>query len=55
MIEITRIDQSPMNPKRWGLTLACGHEIWTSSARKPTLKRVSECVTCRQIARRNTP
>ena len=28
--------QSPMNPKRWLLTPACGHEAWITSSRRPT-------------------
>jgi len=42
---VLRVDRSPMNPKRWVLTLACNHEVWVTSTRKPTQK-TSPCTTC---------
>ncbi len=36
MLTVQRVDQSPMNEKRWCLTLSCGHEIWVTANRKPT-------------------
>jgi hypothetical protein len=32
---VVRADQSPMNEKRWCLTLACGCEVWVTSGFKP--------------------
>ena len=44
--QILRIDQSPMNPKRWCLELACGHEAWITTVRRPTRKS-AVCYDCR--------
>jgi predicted aminopeptidase len=46
-IAVLRVDRSPMNGRRWALTLACGHEEWITSARKPTRKtaRCSKCAS----------
>lgn len=33
---VVRVDRSPINSKRWCLTLDCGHEIWKTSAKRPT-------------------
>lgn len=41
-MKIERVDRSPMNPKRWCLELACGHEIWVTAARRPT-HQTMEC------------
>lgn len=35
---VQRIDQSPMNPKRWCLTLLCGHEVWVTRGARPKLQ-----------------
>ena len=42
---VMRTDQSPLNPKRWCLTLACGHEAWITRVRRPQRKffRCFEC------------
>ncbi len=37
--QVVRIDQSPMNAKRWCLELDCGHEVWITSTRRPTNKK----------------
>lgn len=42
---VMRVDRSPMNPRRWSLTLACGHEVWVTSAQKPK-RTTSPCATC---------
>lgn len=44
-IAVLRVDRSPMNPKRWVLTLSCNHEVWVTAARKPQQK-TSPCATC---------
>lgn len=33
---VVRTDQSPLNPKRWCLTLVCGHEVWVTRTRRPS-------------------
>ena len=35
---VVRTDQAPLNPKRWCLTLSCGHEVWITRARRPSRK-----------------
>lgn len=42
---IIRIDRSPMNAKRWCLTLSCEHEWWVTSVRAPKA-RVFGCAKC---------
>lgn len=42
---VIRITQSPMNPIRWCFDLACGHEQWDTSKRKPTRKTM-RCHSC---------
>jgi len=34
-----------MNPKRWELSLACGHRLWVTANKRPTRKSVA-CVAC---------
>lgn len=46
--QVVRADQSPMNEKRWLLTLSCGHETWVTRSRAPTLGTKVECETCRR-------
>lgn len=35
MKKVVRVDQSPMNKKRWCIELECGHETWVTAARRP--------------------
>jgi len=42
---VQRADQSPMNPKRWCLTLSCGHEVWVTANRKPQRMK-EQCERC---------
>ena len=42
--ECVRVTQSPMNPKRWCLDLACHHESWVTAGRIP--KKVGKRVKC---------
>lgn len=49
VMTVRRVDQSPMNPKRWCLTLSCGHEMWVTSNRKPQ-RMQTECERCPAIA-----
>jgi hypothetical protein len=46
---VERVDQSPMNPKRWCLTLVCGHEVWVNGNRRPTAK-TAICERCTNYA-----
>ncbi len=39
---VVRIDQSPMNATRWVLILACDHEVWVTSKKRPT-RRTAAC------------
>jgi len=44
--QVMRVDCSPLNPKQWCLTLECGHEMWVTSKRRPTRRKVV-CVECK--------
>ena len=44
-IAVVAVDRSPMNAKRWSLTLSCGHEVWVTSTRKPKTK-TAKCAKC---------
>ena len=44
-IAVVRVDLSPMSPRRWVLTLACGHEVWVTASRKPG-RETCKCETC---------
>lgn len=37
-VAVQGITQSPMNPVRWYLSTACGHDGWVTSKRRPTAK-----------------
>jgi hypothetical protein len=37
--------QSPMNARRWSLSLECGHQTWVTSMRRPIAK-TSRCRSC---------
>lgn len=43
---ILRSDQSPMNERRWLLTLSCGHESWITQGSKPKVGKAVECPSC---------
>ncbi len=47
---VLRVDQSPMNPRRWCLELSCGHEEWVTATKRPT-KRYVKCGKCLDAAR----
>ena len=49
VMTVTRVDQSPMNPQRWCLTLTCGHEVWITSRRRPKGMK-AECQCCPAVA-----
>lgn len=51
-VAVIRVDQSPVNPKRWCLQLECGHEVWVSASKKPTTK-VADCESCRRKRERD--
>jgi len=42
---ITSTTQSPMNPYRLLVTLACGHEVWVTRRGTPRLRTMA-CVEC---------
>jgi len=44
-VEVKRVDQSPLNPRRWCVELACGHEVWVTSSKKPKAKTMI-CPEC---------
>lgn len=44
-IAVVRVDRSPMNAKRWVLTLSCGHEVWLTATKKPA-RKTSKCTRC---------
>lgn len=44
-VAVVSVDRSPMNPQRWSLTLACGHDVWVTSAQKPK-RTTSPCDKC---------
>lgn len=45
-LQIVQSTQSPMNPKRWLATLACGHEQWISRSRRPAAGATVVCPEC---------
>lgn len=47
---VQRVDQSPMNPQRWCLTLSCGHEEWVTSKSKPKRMKM-KCSQCPEVPR----
>jgi hypothetical protein len=47
--EVVRVTQSPMNKKRWCLEMSCGHEVWVTRTRKPTIKTLV-CNDCAKKA-----
>lgn len=46
---VERVTQSPMNPLRWSLDLACGHEAWITSKSRPKRKH-QVCERCSAAA-----
>lgn len=46
-IKVLRATRSPMNASRWCLDLACGHEQWITSQRKPA--KFAYCYICNPI------
>lgn len=44
-IAVVRVDRSPMNPKRWELSLACGHSLWVTATARPR-RKTSKCDRC---------
>ena len=45
IMTVRRVDRSPINPKRWCLTLSCGHEAWITAIRRPQRMKM-ECARC---------
>lgn len=43
---VVRVDRSPMNAKRWCLTLVCAHEVWITKARRPKAAGQVRCGKC---------
>jgi hypothetical protein len=35
---VTSVKQSPLNSRRWCLSLECGHEVWITAENKPRRK-----------------
>jgi hypothetical protein len=48
IMTVRRVDQSPMNAKRWCLTLNCGHEVWVTASRRPSRMK-QECTICPRV------
>jgi len=45
---VQRVDQSPMNPSQWCLTLSCGHELWVTAKRRPQRMKAG-CERCQGV------
>jgi hypothetical protein len=43
VVEVARMDPSPMNPRQWCIQLKCGHEFWVTG--KPRYKKAI-CKKC---------
>lgn len=43
---VTRADRSPMNLRRWCLTLSCGHEVWVTQTSWPKTRKRVTCKRC---------
>lgn len=44
---------SPLNPRQWNCSLDCGHDVWVTSKRRPTRKRL-RCPRCPDESREPT-
>lgn len=44
-VSVVRVNQSPMNPKRWCLTLSCKHEMWVTATKRPA-RKTAYCHKC---------
>ena len=42
---VDRVDPSPLNPRRWLLTLRCRHEVWVTRSGRPRA-RSHDCTAC---------
>lgn len=42
---VVRTDQSPLNALRWCIELECGHEVWVTQQRRPTIRSMV-CPAC---------
>ena len=47
---VVSVKQSPMYAVRWCIQLACGHEEWITSRRRPKRKAM-RCSICNPIGR----
>ncbi len=47
--KVLGVTRSPMNSKRWMLTLECGHEVWVTSSRQP-IREFSKCHACHTLS-----
>lgn len=36
-------EQSPLDPRRWCVTLSCGHEAWITADRRPLRRTTRDC------------
>ena len=43
--DVFRVTQSPLNARRWCLSLYCGHEVWVTRHGRPKIK-AHFCETC---------
>lgn len=50
IMTVQRVDQSPMNPKRWCLTLSCRHEVWVTANSKPKRMK-AKCDVCPKVGK----
>lgn len=45
---VLRVDVSPVNARRWVLSLSCGHDLWVTSEWRPVCKTV-KCFKCLEL------
>lgn len=44
-LAVRSVERSPMNARRWFVSLACGHGVWLTASRRPARKTMG-CSTC---------
>lgn len=44
--KVVQATRSPLNPKRWLLSLACGHEAWVTRSSRPRRGAMHDCERC---------
>lgn len=46
---VVRVNQAPLNPKRWCIELECRHEVWVTRNGRPQVQKLF-CAKCAETA-----